>query len=101
MPLYLAKHTGCWLIAGMLALPPIPALAQDAPDGKPGDIIWCHDTARSITARKARWRCKGEVVSEERAKSIRDRRRLRINRSFAPRKAPAPGVKQKGTGSGF
>jgi serine protease Do len=89
------------LIVGLIALTPLAASAQAAPAGKPGDIIWCHDTGRSITVRKARWRCKGEVVTEAQANSIRDRRRLRINRSFAPRKAPARGVKRKGTGSGF
>lgn len=109
MPVYPPKNTGGLIIivmiagmsAGMSALTAVPALAQTGPAGKPGDIIWCHDTGRSITARKARWRCKGEVVTEAQAKAIRDRRRLRINRSFVPREAPAPGVKQKGTGSGF
>jgi hypothetical protein len=75
MPIYLTKIIGCLLITGMIALNSVPALAQETPKGKPGDIIWCHDTGRSIPVRKARWRCKGEVVSEERANSIRDRPR--------------------------
>ena len=98
--------SGALIALGTIALVPISARAQTAPaedaaSGKPSDIVWCHDTSRSIAVRKARWRCTGEVVTEDQANSIRDRRRLRINRSFAAPKPPEPGVRKRGTGSGF
>ncbi len=85
-------------LAGLSAAAPAGTATAEAP----GDIVWCHDEGRSLIARTARWRCKGTVVSEEEARKIRDSRRRRINRSFEPRRtAPAPDVKQTGTGTGF
>ena len=66
--------SGALIAFGTIALVTISALAQTAPaqdaaSGKPSDIVWCHDTSRSIAVRKARWRCEGEVVTEDQVKA--------------------------------
>ncbi len=91
--------TAFGVLFGAVFLSTVPAEPSRAQ--QPGDIVWCHDETRSLIARKARWRCKGAVVSDEEAAKIRDSRRRRINRSFAPSAKPAPDVKQQGTGTGF
>lgn len=89
------------LCAGAAGLPAIEARAQTAPAESPSDMVWCHDTERSLVARKKRWRCTGAVVSDAEAKRIGDRRLLRIRKALQGGAKPAPRGRSRGTGSGF
>ena len=80
-----------------LALPWPAAIAQQS-----SDFVWCHDAARSIIKRTYAWSCKGEVVSDEQAAAIRDKRTNRLKRILERKPDDAvPGKTLLGSGSGF
>lgn len=64
--------------------------------------VWCHDTKRNIVTQTERWRCKFDVVSNERAEAIKAERVKRIQRVLNREKNPViPGRRMTGAGSGF
>lgn len=90
------------LAAACLVLLPALAAAQQA--GGTDDrleIVNCHDAARGLVRRVQRWRCDGEVVSDDKAKEIRENRILRTKRRMGPRRELFPGMRMAGSGTGF
>ena len=81
------------------ALAPLPALAQENPDRL--KVVNCHDVERNIVRRVALWKCKGEVVSDERAQEIKSSRIRRARQRMQPGKSLFPGLKMRSSGTGF
>ena len=76
-------------------------LAQASQDPR-YDTVWCHDEARALVSRTARWQCDGKVVGDDEAKRIQQERRNRIKRVLQREQEPVvPGKKLHGTGTGF
>ena len=86
------------LAAGLIALS-VPAVAQDRADRL--KIINCHDVERNIVRRTALWKCKGAIVSDARAQEIKASRIQRARGKLTPQKALFPGLRMRGSGSGF
>jgi serine protease Do len=66
------------------------------------ESVWCYNERLNLVARKPRFRCQDEVVSDARAAEIKRERSTRIKRGFnAGFTPPEPGVRLTGTGSSF
>ena len=87
------------LITAGLVVIALPAFAQDKSDRL--KIVNCHDVDRNIVRRTALWKCKGDVVSNARAQEIKASRIRRAKGKLQPAKALFPGLKMRGSGSGF
>lgn len=75
-----------------------PARAQEEERTK---IVNCFDEGRNLVKRTALWRCKGEVVSDERAEEIRQSRILRAKNKLAPKEVLYSGMRMVASGTGF
>lgn len=89
----------CLFVAAGLCALSFPAAAQDKSDRL--KIINCHDVERNIVRRTALWKCKGDVVSDVRAQEIKTSRIQRARGKLQPAKALFPGLRMRGSGSGF
>lgn len=87
-----------FLATGLIALS-TPATAQDKADRL--KIINCHDVERNIVRRTALWKCKGSIVSDARAQEIKASRIRRAKGKLQPVKPLFPGLRMRGSGSGF
>jgi serine protease Do len=76
-----------------------PVMAQDKADRR--KVVNCHDVDRNIVRRIVRWKCKGEVVSDDRAQEIKASRIRRAKEKMSPGRALYPGLKMRSSGSGF
>ncbi len=98
-----------WRVSGAIVSMALAAAAvADAPAGVPtlaqarNDTVWCHDEARSLVRRTARWQCEERVVSDEDATRIQQERRDRIKRVLQREREPiVPGKKLRRSGTGF
>ena len=87
-----------WTFGTLLAVAPAGAEPTKDPDA----VIWCHDEARSIVAKRARWKCSGVEVNEAEAQAIKRARVSRIQRVLKRSENPlVPDHKLSGTGTGF
>ena len=86
-------------LAGCLALVAVPAAAQENADRL--KIINCYDAERNIVRRIAGWKCKGEAVSDDRAREIKASRIRRAKSRMQPGKAVFPGMRMRSSGTGF
>lgn len=89
----------CLVLAAGLVAVSFPAAAQDKSDRL--KVINCHDVERNIVRRTALWKCRGDVVSDARAQEIRASRIQRAKQKLQPAKALFPGLRMRGSGSGF
>jgi S1-C subfamily serine protease len=66
-------------------------------------IVLCYDKERDLVTRMQEDSCRDEVVSEERAEEVRERRRLRLQRIIQRGKPKplAPGARLASVGTGF
>ena len=87
------------LLAVGLFTVPFQAMAQEKSDRL--KIINCHDVERNIVRRTALWKCKGDTVSDSRAQEIKESRIRRARGKLQPAKALFPGLRMRGSGSGF
>ena len=69
-------------LAGCLALVAVPATAQENVDRL--KIINCCDAERNIVRRTAVWKCKGEAVTDDRARAIKASRIRRAKGRMQP-----------------
>lgn len=92
------KLCGVLLVCAVTVLA-VPAAAQDKPDRL--KVINCFDADRNIVRRTARWKCKGEEVSDDRAREIKASRIRRAKQRMQPGKALFPGMRMRSSGTGF
>lgn len=76
-----------------------PAAAQDQQDRL--KVVNCLDADRNLIRRVPLWRCKGEVVSDERAAEVKASRVRRAKGKMEPKEALYPGLRMVASGSGF
>jgi serine protease Do len=87
-----------FLAAGLVAMS-YPAGAQDKSARL--KIVNCLHVERNIVRRTALWKCKGAVVSDARAQEIKASRIQRAKGKLQPAKVLFPGLRMRGSGSGF
>lgn len=87
------------LLAAAFVLLAFPVTAQDKADRL--KVVNCHDVDRNIVRRIVRWKCKGDVVSDERVQEIKASRIRRAKGKMSPGKALYPGLRMRSSGSGF
>ena len=87
-----------WAMGALLAIAPAGAETTGDPDA----VIWCHDEARSIVTKRARWKCSGIEVDDAEAQTIKRARVARIQRVLKLSDNPlVPDHRLSGTGTGF
>lgn len=87
------------LLICALAVLATPGSAQENSDRL--KVINCYDADRNIVRRVARWKCKGEEVSDARAQEIKASRIRRAKQRMQPGKALFPGMRMRSSGTGF
>ena len=87
------------LLICALAVLATPGSAQENSDRL--KVINCYDADRNIVRRVARWKCKGEEVSDARAQEIKASRIRRAKQRMQAGKALFPGMRMRSSGTGF
>lgn len=90
---------GGLLGAMVLCCMALPAPAQENPDRM--KVVNCFDAERNIVRRVARWKCKGEEVSDARVREIKASLIRRAKQRMQPGKALFPGMRMRSSGTGF